>query len=217
MRDQGDNADKAWDPERFYLERLDEVPDWIWEVDAAGVITYSNRVSENVLGYSSCDIVGRLVFDFLAPDDRPECETLFHEAKKNKRRIKNVISHFFTKEGGVKTLEVSCVPILHRRKLMGFRGIARDVTDRMALQRTAEEALANYKAATDDSPSGIIIVQNEQVVYANPRMLELMGYTLEEARRVDLWQVIHPEDRERIQQIYDQRACPASRLQVSMN
>lgn len=71
--------------------------------------------------------------------------------------------------------------------------------------RSAEEIAANYIALTDNAPTGIIIIQHGRVVYANPYILRLMGYTADELPDLDIWQLIHPEDRERVKSHYTAR------------
>ena len=185
--------------------RLDAVPDWIWEVDVNGVFTYSNRMVESVLGLTSDQLLGRSVFDLLAPEDRSKCREVFRKAVEGVQPVCNVVAHFRRVDGNIRTLEVSCVPITQRGRMVGLRGIARDITETIIEQRAAQEALANYRAALDNAPTGIIIVQNEQVVYANPRILALTGYAFEEVRDKGVWGFIHPDDRERAKDHYRSR------------
>ncbi|MDH7602976.1 MAG: PAS domain S-box protein, partial [Armatimonadota bacterium] len=70
------------------------------------------------------------------------------------------------------------------------------------VNRSADEIAANYAAVTDNAPTGIVIIQHGKVVYANPYILRLMGYTNQELPHLDIWQMIHPEDRERVRHHY---------------
>ena len=67
------------------------------------------------------------------------------------------------------------------------------------------ETLANYKAVTDNSPVGIIIIQKGRIVYANPLLAKSMGYTLDEVSKSDPRSLIHPDDRERVMDYYKKR------------
>lgn len=193
--------------ERLHLceERLDKAPDWIWELDSQGVFTYSNRVVEDVLGYAKQDVLNKKIFELLIPEDRPKCRSYFRKAMRQKQPIKNMVGRFRHKDGKVEFLEVNCVPILEADQVVGLRGIAREVTEILCFRTAIDEALANYKAALDNAPTGIVIVQNEQVVYANPKIMELMGYRLEDLKDKGVWQFVHPEDRERVMDYYRRR------------
>ncbi len=206
MKNRADGPSKSPGDDRLCRERLDAVPDWIWEVDGEGNFEYTNRVVESVLGFAAAELIGSSMFDLLTPHDRTKCRELFRRATEACEPIRNVIAHYQASDGGIRTMEVSCVPILNGQgACVGLRGITRDITDHLHLQRTAEEALANYKAAVDNSLTGIVIIQNERVAYANPKMLEMMGYTLEEATSGVLWDFVHPDDVERVRSYYRQR------------
>jgi len=188
--------------EQLNQERIDEVPDWIWEFDSDGVIVYSNRVVEWLLGYSVSEVVGTPVFNLLIPEDKDKCRALFEQAKSGEP-LKSVTGRFRSKNGVTRTLELSCVPMLSGNgRIAGFRSIARDVSDTLELKRAAGEALDNYKAALDNAPTGITIVQNGQAVYANPRILELMEYSQDEADEFDVLAAVHPDDRSRVTEYY---------------
>jgi PAS domain S-box-containing protein len=193
--------------ERLHLceERLDNAPDWIWELDSQGVFTYSNRVVENVLGYAKQDVLNKKIFELLILEDRPKCRSYFRRAIHQKQPVKNMVVRFRRKDSGIEFLEVNCVPILEADQAVGLRGIAREVTEILCFRTAIDEALANYKAALDNSPTGIVVVQNEQIVYANPKITELMGYKLDDLKDKGVWQFVHPDDKERVMNYYRRR------------
>ncbi|MHA2232896.1 MAG: PAS domain-containing sensor histidine kinase, partial [Candidatus Hodarchaeales archaeon] len=71
-------------------------------------------------------------------------------------------------------------------------------------RRLSEEKLriseAKFRALAEQSLVGITIVQNEQVIYANPAAGKISGYSSEEVLswgEAEFMKAIHPEDRER--------------------
>lgn len=185
---------------------LDAVPDWIWEVDAAGVISYSNAVVTELLGRAAEHVVGLPMIDLLTPEDRPDCREAFDRAVATKQPARSVVGHFEALDGRVATIELSCVPILDDAgKPIGLRGIGREITQHTLPQRAAEETAENYRLVLDNSLTGIVIIQNERFVYANSKILDLTGYTLEEAYQMGPWQVVHPDDVERVKDYYGRR------------
>lgn len=167
--------------ERLYGERLDYVPDWMWEVDSAGVITYSNRVGEEMLGYPTPEILGTSVFDLMFPEDAEKCRAIFTEAKRTKSSVRNVTTEFCRKDGACTVMSVSCVPMLDDRgELVGFRGISRGITDRWRTEQTQQEVEAAYRCLVEESLVGVYIIQHGRFAYVNPRMSEIFGYSQEE-------------------------------------
>lgn len=168
--------------------RIDRVPDWIWEVDLDGVVTYSNHVVREALGYTEQEIVGRSLFELMVEDDSAKWRELFRSSTDERRPIRNIVTSLQTKGAAIRTVEFSCVPILDDKgKMTGFRGISRDITEHLDTQHLAEQIVHN-------SQTGLAIHQNGAVVFANPRLLELMGYAVEEVLGTPIWKYIHPDD-----------------------
>ncbi|MCL5104038.1 MAG: PAS domain S-box protein [Armatimonadetes bacterium] len=69
----------------------------------------------------------------------------------------------------------------------------------------ALEALNNYRALIENSLTGMAVVQDRKIVFNNPKMSEIMGYTREEAMNRDIYTFIHPDDRERVNNYYINR------------
>lgn len=58
------------------------------------------------------------------------------------------------------------------------------------------ETEAKYRNLVERSPVGIYYVINGQIAYLNPKMEEMIGYTLEEVRKLpDFFEYVHPDDR----------------------
>lgn len=68
------------------------------------------------------------------------------------------------------------------------------------LRRTRQALLfseRNYRLLIEKSQEGIGVVQNFQFVFTNPKLQEILGYTDEELKGVDLADLFDPADRER--------------------
>lgn len=138
------------DSEKIWRDRLDCVPDWIWETDLQGVFTYTNSVVYQMLGYDVDEVVGRAVFDFLVPEDVAECRVAMDNAGKTGRPIPNLASRAIPKDGSIISLEFSCVPIIEDNQTIGFRGITRRISETGRSQSELEESrdrLKKQKAA----------------------------------------------------------------------
>ncbi len=51
------------------------------------------------------------------------------------------------------------------------------------------------------SLTGVYLFQNGRFEYVNPRFSEILGYSRSELEEMDAWEIIHPEDRERVKDI----------------
>lgn len=72
-----------------------------------------------------------------------------------------------------------------------------------APEQELEESREKYRALVESSLEGIVIFQDSQFVFANNRMLEIIGLTADEIQSLsidELIQYIHPEDRQAVAQ-----------------
>jgi two-component system cell cycle sensor histidine kinase/response regulator CckA len=122
--------------------------DWIWAIDSSGAHTYCNPAVESILGYSPAELAGRSTFELLHPDDRELVERKLPEWVSSKTGWRGLLLRWRHKDGGYRHLESSGVPILNEAgDLAGFRGVDRDVTDRMGLVEEKEKLLAQLRQA----------------------------------------------------------------------
>ena len=200
-KDKTESADEV----QLLNERMDSVPDWIWEIDLDGLIRYSNQAVQSILGYNPQAVIGMSVFDLLSAEDTDECRRLIKDAALRGEPIASTVEHFQAQDSSYRTVELECVPMFgEKHALIGYRGIARDATERVTRLEQALEAEANYKIVAENSPSGLFIVHDERIVYANPTIRTLMGYEPGELLGTPVWKYVHPGDAARFKD-YEKR------------
>lgn len=70
-----------------------------------------------------------------------------------------------------------------------------------ALNATLAEAEDRFRSLVENSPVGVYIISDGKVAYMNPKMEEILGYSLDEAKAMDSYlRWIHPDDREMVQE-----------------
>lgn len=117
--------------ERFRLV-AENAREWIWEVDAEGLYTYSSPVVEKILGYKPEELVGKKHFyDFFHPDRREELKKTAFENFSRKQPFRHFVNLNLRKDGTTVRLSTSGVPILDEKgNLLGYRGEDTDVTEK---------------------------------------------------------------------------------------
>jgi len=143
--------------------------------------------------YGSTDeneLIGKNSLDLLAPEERDSAMEGFKELLKEGSRTSRGYTAI-TKSGNRLPVEISVTLMKNGEgKPIGFVCIIRDTTER----RKAEE---RYKVLVEQSLEGIGIAQGvpPRLVFANPAMAKLSGYTREELASVPMDRLIHPDDR----------------------
>jgi PAS domain S-box-containing protein len=156
--------------ERFRLV-AENACEWIWEVDAGGLYTYSSPVVERVLGYAPCELVGKMYFYDLFPDNvREIMKQTALEAFKEKLSFQAFVNPNVRKDGRTVIMETTGAPILNENgELLGYRGIDTDVTEsklKLGQLQAERNKLQNFLDSMDygisiQDPDFNIIFQNK--------------------------------------------------------
>lgn len=72
------------------VHAAEKISDWIWEVDGDGKFTYSNPRVENILGYTSEEVIGKALVDFMPFEEENRVQAIFDDAGKNNFCKKNI-------------------------------------------------------------------------------------------------------------------------------
>ncbi len=117
---------------------MDATQEWIWELDAQGAFTFSNRCVENLLGYPVEAILGRKRFDFVHPDDASALRALWAQIDPDGVPTTGLIARWICRDGSVRWLDCNVVMSRDAKQGPCYRGVDRDITDR----RRQEEQIA---------------------------------------------------------------------------
>ena len=117
-------------------ERAEEV---IWEVDATGLYTYVSDGCRRVWGYDASEVVNKLHFYDLHPEEgREEFKRGAMAAFAQKESFRGLPNMIVTKDGRVRWMSTNGLPMLEDDgTLAGYVGADADITER----RNAEEAV----------------------------------------------------------------------------
>ena len=139
-------AEKALrESEEKFRSLVESSSDWIWEVNEQSVYTYASPQSYDLLGYAAAEIIGKTPFELMPPDEAVRVQAIFNAiaAKGNPLRlVENVNLH---KDGRTVILETSGNPFFDSQGIYkGYRGIARDITERKQAQARIQKLTQIY-------------------------------------------------------------------------
>jgi PAS domain S-box-containing protein len=161
-------------------------------------ITLANIQLENMLGYTREELT-RMTFAqlFLSKEEQHR----FFEFLGSSEDITNFETLFVSKSHKPVWVNLSWRRI--DGNLVSCSVI--DVNTRKLAEEAADENYTRYKQVTESSPTGIVIVRNQKIVYANPAFRSFSGYEPDELAGKDFIPMIHPEDRDKFPDLSGQK------------
>ncbi|HEV3121052.1 MAG TPA: ATP-binding protein [Isosphaeraceae bacterium] len=145
----------ASDQERLAIEErhkriLDRAYEGICTLDAGARIDYLNRRMAEMLGYTTAEMLGRTLFEFMDESARAEAEQRLERRTLgiDERFDRHVDFHFRRKDGSSCWGIVSTTPILDEEgSFKGALAMVTDVTERKGAERELAELLARERHA----------------------------------------------------------------------
>ncbi|MFA6147694.1 MAG: PAS domain S-box protein [bacterium] len=179
-------------------------------VDSKGNIDFFNRAAERLFGYSSGEVVGRNVTMLL-----PERLRGAHQAGLKQYREtgdpriigKTVELEALRKDGTEFPIELS-LGTWGPREEPFFSAIIRDITDRRHWEEALKESEERFRAIFEGSKDGILLadVESKRFITANQSLCNMLGYSLDEIRRLGVADIHPVEDLPRVLHAFERQA-----------
>lgn len=180
---------------------FERTADLLFFIDSGGRIRRVSPSLTAILGWEPGELLGRSFADFAHPDDRPAtaAHICIDEAGDERVNFKNRI---VAKDGTYRWVSWNGCRL-------GDEGIAivigRDITEEASADETIRDSEAKYRMLVEHATDGMAIVQDEIIRYANPRMAELDGSSVDVLIGSSIAQHIHPGDLAKVTERYRQR------------
>ncbi len=82
----------------------------------------------------------------------------------------------------------------------------KEIKERAQVQQELRESEAMYRAIIEQSHDAIYIYQGDRFLFVNERTCSLTGYKREELLNIKIWDLLHPDSREKIKHIGEERS-----------
>jgi PAS domain S-box-containing protein len=115
-----------------FQDLIETTGEFIWEMDIQGRYTYCSPQMTKIWGLNPEEMIGKTPFDVMPLDDREKASLLFFEAIGDPPKpFSGLQSTAYNENGSLVYVETNGVPFFSDQgRLLGFRGVSRDITER---------------------------------------------------------------------------------------
>ncbi|MGE0083944.1 MAG: PAS domain S-box protein [Desulfococcaceae bacterium] len=131
-------------------------------------IRRTGKARDEIIGHTVAEIIGKEVFENLIKGRLERClkgETFRYQ------------SWFDFKREGRQFMDVTYSPYREDDRISGVVVSARDITDVKTAEEALRESEATYAALVNGAMDGIVLLRDSQIIFANPAMSEILGYS----------------------------------------
>ncbi|MCP4347215.1 MAG: PAS domain S-box protein [Desulfobacterales bacterium] len=181
-----------------YRVFIEDVADGFYETDLHGDFKFFNDAMCRIFGYSEEEIRDRNYCEFMDQKNAEFAFMNFNTIFRTGKGITDIIWEITRKDGEIRIVEISANLITDSNgQKAGFRGIARDITEKHLVQQSLKEseqraneqyqaskrAEKRFRSLLHFLPDPVFVFnQDGTVTYVNPAFENVFGWTLDELR-----------------------------------
>jgi len=134
--------------EQRFSDLIQSIADIVWEIDASGRYTYICGRHEEILGYTAEEMLGKRPSDLTCPEDAEQAETELSHYLTARSPFSDRVTWSLRKDGSRVCLLTNGVPVFDSgNNFLGYRGVDREITDRVESEQTLLSAMRETEAA----------------------------------------------------------------------
>ena len=207
-----------------YKAFIENINDGVYETDIHGNLLYFNHSLCNVFGWPREEIQWQNFSKFMDRVHQQAALDVFEQIYQTGRGVSDLSWEIIDRDGHTRIIELSASLITNKvGEKIGYRGIARDVTEKIKVQEALREsefryqcqyeasrvAEESYRTLLDFVPYPMVVFTLDGAVdYLNPAFTENFGWTLEELMGKKIPYVppeLEEEARESIKRLFQEK------------
>ena len=194
------------DNEEMFRWLFDVAPVGLCEIDyTSGRFLRVNKYLCKFYGYSEEEFLSLSVPDIL----HPEAKSRFIERRKqvlSGNSISDTAEYKVKKKDGSEAWVIVNIRLIYEDgKPVRSIGAVQDITQRKKMEEAHRASEEKYRLLVDNANDAIFIAQDGKIKFANPKTLEVLGYTPEEMAEISVAGIVHPLDREMVMERHRRR------------
>ncbi|UCG90354.1 MAG: PAS domain S-box protein [Candidatus Heimdallarchaeota archaeon] len=181
---------------------IDNIRDIVFTLSPEGNVTSLNPAFEKITRLTPNEIIGKPFISVIHPDNVSGALKALESILQGELPPTSEVL-LKTKEGTYAVVEGRVAPQYDQGKIVGFFGVARDITQRKQAEKALRESEEMFRLLSEQSLMAICLIQDDQIKYVNQTFLELVGSPMEEIlswTSKEYLQFVHPDHRTFVQE-----------------
>ena len=163
--------------ERFRM-MADNIQDGLIILENGKTIYANKRIAE-ITGYSIKELWAMKPIGIIAPEDREKAEEHRRALESHPDKPRGLQTCIIRKDGERRFVYSRVSGVRHHDRFYNFV-VFTDMTELRARETRIAESEERFRMMADNIQDGLIIVENDKIVFSNRRIKEITGYTTEE-------------------------------------
>ena len=191
--------------ERKYHALVNQSLDGIFLFDLSGNFSAVNKAMCDRLGFSEEELRAMNIWDIVPEQHLDQYRKKLTKILDGESLNESSECTVRGKAGKTLFIDVLSAPYYSEKGIIGFQGIARDITARKEAEEALRASKERFRVWIENSSDIITVVGLEGTVqYASPSIERLLGYKPEEWIGTNAFDWMHPDDRARVTEIFAQ-------------
>ncbi|MBE0671030.1 MAG: PAS domain S-box protein [Anaerolineales bacterium] len=187
--------------EKKYRDLINQSPDGYFIIEVSGNILTVNEAICKELEFSEEEFLSMNIWEIIPEHYLEQYRERLTKALKGESLQESTEYAVLGKHGGIHYVEVLSAPRYSGVDIIGFQGVARDITARKRAEKALQNSEKKFRKLVEHLPTVVYINavgDASSTIYISPQIEALMGYTpLEWLADPKLWsKTLHPEDRQ---------------------
>jgi PAS domain S-box-containing protein len=170
-------------------------------------VKYWNKASEELFGYSREEVLGKNDYDLLPKEQAGYICAKDRQVLTGGQLIDIPEAPLVTPHRGKRLIHTKKVPLLDETGTPQYLlAICEDITERKQAEEVLRESEAHYRRIVETATEGVWMFDaDSKTIFANSRLAEMLGYTVEEMLGRALFDFIDEESRAQAQAYVERR------------
>ncbi|HUI30696.1 MAG TPA: PAS domain S-box protein [Candidatus Acidoferrales bacterium] len=179
--------------ENRYRNLVEQANDMVILLNDRCEFVFANKRFFDLTQYVADEIWGKSFSMLAAPGESDIVQEILKQLESRKQHSRCMIK-LLTKFNEERIVDFSMTSLHVANKVAGILAIGRDVTVEQSVKTALHESEEKYRSLVEHSLLGVMVIQNDAIIYANPTLSNLFETELDSLLGMSLDSFIHPND-----------------------